>query len=117
MHWGDLTPRLIYNVLKRGFPILTGTNGTYLYQCSRETAEGSDDVKGDAFGHFIVVAGCDTKKGTVDVADPLMDNPLVGAQYYNVTVHRLIGAIFLGAASDDSNLLVIRPGTAKGRLQ
>jgi hypothetical protein len=116
VHWGDLTPRLIYNVLKRKCPILTGTNGTYLYQCSRETAEGLDDVKGDAFGHFIIVAGCDTKKGSVDVADPLLDNPLVGAQYYSVTVHRLIGAIFLGAASEDSNLLVIRPGTAKGKL-
>jgi len=26
-----------------------------------------------------------------------------------VTVHRLIGAIFLGVGSDDGNLLVIRP--------
>ena len=109
LHWGDLSPRFIYNVLKKKAPILTGTNGTYLYQCSRETAEGPDDVKGDAFGHFIVLAGCDTARGTIDVADPLLDNPLHGTRYYTVGVHRLIGAIFLGASSDDANLLVIRP--------
>jgi hypothetical protein len=114
VHWSDLTPQRIYDVLKKGYPILTGTNGTYLYQSSRETAEGEDDVAGDAFGHFLVIAGCDTKKGTIDVADPLKDNPLHGTKYYTVTVHRLIGAIFLGAASDDANCLVIRPKTATG---
>ena len=114
VHWGDLTPRLIYNVLKQKAPLLAGTNGTYLYQCSRETAEGPDDVKGDAFGHFLILAGCDTQKGTIDIADPLMDNPLHGTHYYTVTTQRLIGAIFLGAASDDANLLVIRrPEPAK----
>lgn len=109
VHWGDLTPKLIYNVLKKKYPILAGVNGTYMYQCSRETAEGPDDVKGDAFGHFLTVCGCDTKKGTIDIADPLMDNPLFESKYYTVTVHRFIGALFLGNASDDANLLVIRP--------
>ena len=111
VHWGDLTPRLIYGMLKKKSPLLAGVNGTYLYQCSRETAEGPDDVRGDAFGHFLILAGCDTKKGTIDIADPLMDNPLHGTKYYSVTVHRLLGALFLGAASDDANVLVIRPKT------
>jgi hypothetical protein len=117
VYWSDLTPGRIYDVLRRGYPILTGTNGTYLYQSARETPEGEDDVKGDAFGHFLVVAGCDTEKDTVDVADPLKDNPLHGTNYYTVTVHRLIGAIFLGAASDDANCLIIRPKTATGAAQ
>jgi len=116
VHWGDLTPKWIYNVLKKKYPILAGVNGTYMYQCSRETAEGPDDVKGDAFGHFLTIAGCDTKKETLDIADPLMDNPLHGSKYYSVTVHRFIGALFLGAASDDANLLVIRPGKSRARL-
>ena len=39
-HWGDLTPELIAKTLGDGMPILTGTNGTYLYQCARETEAG-----------------------------------------------------------------------------
>ena len=114
VHWQDLTPRAIGRVLKKGVPILTGTNGTFLYQCSRETAKGPDDVHGDPFGHFIVVCGYDSKKGMVSVADPLKDNPLFGTKYYRVSVYRLIGAIFLGAASDDSNLLIIQPKGWRG---
>jgi len=113
VHWGDLSPRMIYSILKKGAPILAGVNGTYMYQCARETEAGEDDVKGKAFGHFLVLAGCDTAKGTIDIADPLMDNPLHGTKYYTVTVHRFLGALFLGASSDDANLLVIRPKAAK----
>ncbi len=109
VQWRDLTPRLIGSILKRGTPILTGTNGTFLYQCARETAEGPDDVCGDPFGHFVVLCGYHSKEGTVSIADPLKDNPLHGSKYYRANVHRLIGAIFLGAATDDSNFLVIRP--------
>ena len=55
--WATLTPQLIAKTLASGLPILTGTNGTYLYQCARETEAGPDDVRGDAFGHFIVLYG------------------------------------------------------------
>lgn len=95
VHWRDLTPRAIGSVLKRGVPILTGTNGTFLYQCSRETKDGPDDVLGDPFGHFIVVCGYHSREGTVSVADPLKDNPLHGTKYYRVSVYRLLAAIFL----------------------
>jgi hypothetical protein len=110
--WLNLTPRSIGRVLARGEPILAGTNGTYLYQCSRETEKGPDDVVGDAFGHFVVVCGYRSRDLSVAIADPLKDNPLTGEQHYRVSVYRLIGAIFLGARSADANLLVIRP---KGR--
>ena len=113
VHWGDLTPELITRVLRRGVPLLAGTNGTYLYQCARETAEGPDDVAGDAFGHFIVVCGYRSKDRSVSVADPLLDNPLHGTKYYRASIFRLIGAIFLGSASDDANLLAIHPRTWK----
>lgn len=111
--WGDLTPELIAKTLGNGFPILTGTNGTYLYQCSRETEAGADDVGGESFGHFIVLSGYRDTDQSVAIADPLLDNPAYGTKYYRVNVFRLIGAIFLGVGSDDGNLLVIRPKGAK----
>jgi len=107
--WGDLSPQRIQGVLERRLPILTGTNGTYLYQCARESAMGPDDVAGDGFGHFIVVCGFRSADESVSIADPLLDNPLHGMQHYRASIHRLIGAIFLGAATDDANCLVIRP--------
>jgi hypothetical protein len=107
--WGDLTPELIGQALERGTPLLTGTNGTYLYQCARETEAGEDDVRGDAFGHFIVLCGYRTSDQTVAVADPLLDNPAHGTKYYRASVYRLLGAIFLGVGSDDGNLMLIRP--------
>jgi hypothetical protein len=107
--WGDLTPELLESVLVQGMPILTGTNGTYLYQCMRETDAGPDDIRGDAFGHFVVLCGFRSEDESVAIADPLMDNPAHGTKYYRASVYRLLGAIFLGVGSDDGNLLLIRP--------
>jgi len=116
-HWGDLSPAFLAQVLGQGTPLLTGTNGTYLYQCSRETEKGPDDVAGEAFGHFIVLCGYRDSDQTVAIADPLKDNPAHGTKYYRATVHRLIGAIFLGVGSDDGNLLCIRPKDWRERLK
>jgi hypothetical protein len=107
--WGDLTPELIGRALAEGTPLLTGTNGTYLYQCSRETDDGPDDVRGDSFGHFIVLCGYRSEDQSVAIADPLLDNPAHGTKYYRASVYRLLGAIFLGVGSDDGNLMRIRP--------
>jgi hypothetical protein len=107
--WGDLSPARIRRVLSDGLPILAGTNGVYLYQCMRETETGPNDITGDPYGHFIVVCGYRSRDSSVSVADPLMDNPAHGTKYYRASIHRLIGSIFLGAASDDANCLVIRP--------
>ena len=111
--WGDLSPQLIATHMANGTPLLTGTNGTYLYQCARETDEGPDDIRGEAFGHFIVICGFDSADESVAIADPLLDNPAHGTKYYRASVHRLIGAIFLGVGSDDGNLLLIRPKGSK----
>jgi len=107
--WGDMTPELLGKTLGQGTPLLSGTNGTYLYQCSRETEKGPDDVRGDAFGHFIVLCGYNSDDQTVAIADPLLDNPAHGTKYYRASVWRLLGAIFLGVTSDDGNLMLIRP--------
>jgi len=108
-HWSDLSPELIAKTIGRGVPLLTGTNGTYLYQCARETEAGPDDVRGEAFGHFVILCGYRTGDDMVSIADPLLDNPAYGRKYYRVNVHRLIGAIFLGVGTDDGNVLAIRP--------
>jgi hypothetical protein len=113
--WGDLTPELLSNAIGEGTPLLTGTNGTYLYQCSRETEKGPDDIRGEAFGHFIVLCGYRSGDNSVAVADPLLDNPAHGTKYYRASVWRLIGAIFLGVGSDDGNLIRIRPKGWKKR--
>ena len=106
---GDLTPELIVSLLRQGTPILAGTNGTWLYQCSRESSAGPDDVAGDAIGHFVVVHGWRESDRSVAIADPLRDNPATGTSHWRTDVHRLIGAIYLAAATDDSTLLVLRP--------
>lgn len=114
--WGDLSPDLLERVLRERTPLIAGTNGTYLYQCARETEEGADDVRGEAFGHFVVLCGYRESDQSVAIADPLKDNPLHGTKYYRASVHRLIGAIFLGVGSDDGNLLRIRPKDWQERL-
>jgi hypothetical protein len=116
LHWCDLSPELLESVLGQGTPLLTGTNGTYLYQCARETEAGEDDVAGESFGHFIVLCGYRGSDQTVSIADPLKDNPAHGTKYYRAGVYRLIGAIFLGIGSDDGNLLRIQPRYWKERL-
>lgn len=109
-HFEELTPSLITRFLRRRLPLLTGTNATYLYNCARETDDKADDVNGDALGHFVVVCGYDSATRKVSIADPLQDNPAHGKSYYKVSIHRLIGAIFLGATTYDANFLVISPG-------
>jgi hypothetical protein len=114
--WGDLSPDLLARVLGEGTPLLSGTNGTYLYQCARETEKGPDDVVGESFGHFVVISGYRSSDQSVAIADPLLDNPAHGTKYYRASVYRLIGAIFLGIGSDDGNLMRIRPRDWQERL-
>jgi hypothetical protein len=57
----------------------------------------------------VVLCGYRAKDQLVAIADPLLDNPAHGTKYYRASVHRLLGAIFLGVGSDDGNLLRIRP--------
>jgi len=115
VRWGDLSPALLGRVLAEGTPLVTGTDGTYLYQCIRDTEAGPDDVAGDPFGHFVVLCGYHARDESVSIADPLKDNPLHGTKYYRASVHRVIGAIFLGVGSDDGNLIRIRPRSAAAR--
>jgi hypothetical protein len=112
VEYRELTPDLIRGPLRRGQPILTGLNATYLYGCAREIDEGRieyDDIRGTSMGHFVVLHGYDPDTREVLVADPLRDNPRYTGQRYRVTVHRLLGAILLGVLTYDGSLLVLEP--------
>jgi hypothetical protein len=107
----DLEPSLLRKYLKRGIPVITGLSATYLYRTVRDIPETNqdDDVRGEPVGHFVVLTGYSKHPREVMIADPLQTNPLVGSRYYAVKVHRLIGAILLGALTYDANLVVIEP--------
>ncbi|MEW6594289.1 MAG: C39 family peptidase [Thermodesulfobacteriota bacterium] len=107
----DLNSALIRKYLKQEKPILCGLSATYLYHCAREHGEALeyDDIRGVSSGHFVVLCGYDMEHRTVLVADPLYQNPLRAGHYYEVPIHRLIGAILLGILTYDGNLLIIEP--------
>lgn len=109
LRFKELNAKLMRGILNKERPILTGLSATYLYECAREIDDDYDDIRGQPAGHFVVLSGYDREKRRVSVADPLLDNPKYGAQYYEVGMDRLIGAILLGVLTHDANLLVIHP--------
>jgi len=109
----ELTPELLRDIVRAGFPPITGLSSTYLYGCEREVFDGRraryDHQRGEPVGHFVVISGVDPKSGDFRISDPSGDNPLHGSGTYWVSPYRLIGAIFLGVTTYDGNVLVIRP--------
>jgi hypothetical protein len=93
--------------------LLAGQSATYLYRTAREhgPTNSYDDVRGEPSGHFVVLTAYHSGKRTVSVADPLLPNPMAPGQHYEVSIHRLVGAILLGVLTHDANVLVIRPGS------
>jgi hypothetical protein len=111
----DLSRSLLRHYLRRGFPIITGLNSTYLYRTIRVAEDGTDDdICGDVVGHFVVLCGYDSHSHRVTVADPYAKNPYSGSHYYEAEMDRLVCAILLGVMTYDANLLVIQP--AKHRI-
>lgn len=109
LRFRDLTTGMLREYLTQGIPILTGLSATYLYHAKRETPAGvSDDVAGEPVGHFVVLCGYDREKRTVDIADPYETNP-TNTKLYHIHIERLLGAVMLGIATYDSNLVIIRP--------
>lgn len=106
----DLQPALLRRLLNRRMPIVTGLSATYLYRTIRDFPETNedDDVRGEPVGHFVVLTGYEPATREVLVADPYR-NPQISSRYYAVKIYRLIGAILLGIATYDANLLVIEP--------
>jgi hypothetical protein len=107
----DLEPALLRKYLCRGIPVITGLSATFLYRTVRDIPETNqdDDVRGEPVGHFVVLTGYRKHPREVLIADPLQMNPLAGSHYYAVKMHRLIGAILLGAVTYDANLVIVEP--------
>jgi hypothetical protein len=109
-----LTPGVIRRYLRRGCPVLTGLNATYLYGSMREepSTMRADDIKGEPVGHFVVLSGYNKETREVQISDPYRANPYAATGLYSVDIRRLIGAVLLGIVTYDANLLIIRPGRA-----
>ena len=107
-----LTTAVIRSYLKKGIPILSGLSSTFLYCSTREIPDtnAADDIKGEPVGHFVVFCGYDKESRSVFVADPYRPNPMAEGHYYNVSIERTIGAIYLGVLTHDANFLIVQPG-------
>jgi hypothetical protein len=55
----------------------------------------------------VVLSGYRKESRRVQVADPLVPNPMAGGRYYDVDIYRLVCAIMLGILTYDGNLLII----------
>lgn len=112
LRFTDLNTRLLRNIIRRKFPILTGISSTYLYRSPREYGpkDDPDDIRGFPGGHFVILSGYHKKDRTVLIADPYIKNPVAATQFYSVNIDRVICAILLGVLTYDANLLVIQPG-------
>ena len=111
----DLSRALIRRPLTHGLPVIAGLSSTYLYREPREIplTNQEDDIRGVPAGHFMVLRGYDRDKRTVSVADPYGDNPLTGANEYEVPIDRVLCAVLLGIVTYDANLLIIEPQRRK----
>ena len=109
--FGEISPRLIKDLLSQHQPILTGLSSTYLYHHVREYGQDDveDDIRGAPQGHFVILMGHDPARKSVLVADPHGDRSAFGTHVYEVSMSRVIGAILLGVLTYDGNLLMIRP--------
>jgi hypothetical protein len=105
----DLETDLLFEILKRRRPILTGLSGTYLYQIPREHRDESDDIRGDPVGHFVVVSGYDPDADRFLVRDPFRQIPFSATGSYSVESTRLFSAILLGDITYDAVLLELWP--------
>ncbi|MBN2319917.1 MAG: C39 family peptidase [Acidobacteria bacterium] len=113
----DLTRSLLRHYLKRGIPIITGLNSTYLYRTMRVFEDTQDDdIHGEVVGHFVVLCGYDQDSHKVTVADPYAKNPYSNTHYYEADMDRLVCAILLGIMTYDGNLLIIEPSKTKAGI-
>ncbi len=120
LRFEDLTPGLLRRYVKRRIPVLSGLSATYLYRTPREFGPNCDydDVRGEPSGHFVVLCGYNKQLRTLQVADPLLPNPVEDSQLYAVSIDRVLCAILLGVLTYDANLLIIQPAkrsSSRGR--
>ena len=110
LRFAELSVALVHGILLRRLPIITGLSATYLYGSPREKDDGTaDDVGGTPAGHFVVLAGFNTERRTLLVADPYQRTPYEPPHAYWIGVERVMASILLGIVTHDANLLVVHP--------
>lgn len=111
LRFEDLTSNLLRRYVKQSIPVIAGLSSTFLYRTPREYGPNCDydDVRGEPTGHFVVLCGYDKESRTLQIADPLLPNPLAVSQHYDISIDRVLCAILLGVLTYDANLLIIRP--------
>ena len=111
LRFEDLTPALLRRYVKQETPLIAGLSATYLYRTPREYGPNCDydDLRGEPSGHFVVLCDYHEKSRTLQIADPLLPNPLAPTQLYAINIDRVICAILLGVLTYDANLLIVRP--------
>ena len=115
LRFEDLTSSLLRRYVKRRIPVIAGLSSTYLYRTPREYGPACDydAVRGEPAGHFVVLCGYNRETRTIQIADPLLPNPVAPQHQYAVTSDRVICAILLGVLTYDANLLIIQPRKRK----
>jgi hypothetical protein len=115
LRFAVLSTDMVYDLLQRGFPIITGLSSTYLYSAAREFGpdDTPDDIRGLPTGHFVVIAGFDPGRRRILVVDPYPSTPYGPSNNYWLPAERVLGAILLGIVTHDANMLVICPRTLK----
>ena len=107
----ELRPRLLFDWLRQGVPVLCGLSSTYLYRAPRENpwTQEADPIGGQPAGHFVVVCGADRARKTFTVYDPYPGHPMGEQARYEVAARRLLNAILLGDVTHDAVLLTVEP--------
>ncbi len=101
------TEELVKKCIDHGDPLLIGVNVSYLYGESRIFRDRYNDIRGMSEGHFVIICGYDTLKGTLLIADPWQTNPFSLKSTYWVKFNHLITSMMLGVLTHDANVLVI----------
>lgn len=111
----ELTHSLFKRIIDRGHPVLAGLSATYLYRFARERWDAenyrlvTDDVGGDAIGHFVVISGYDQWGRLLTVLDPFAHVPASEDGRITVESDRLLNSILLGDMTYDAVLLEVWP--------
>jgi hypothetical protein len=119
IHFDELTPALLRQIIDREHPVLAGLSATYLYGFARERQVGEDqlvvdDVAGEPTGHFVVIVGYEHWGRRFSLRDPSEHVPLAADGRQVVDAHRLINSILLGDVTYDAVLLELWPREEEG---
>ncbi len=100
-----LSKELLITHFARGVPLIAALDMSFLYDCVAFYNEFAERRA----THFVVLHGYDPTSNTFDVTDPWYSIPIPNKNgQYAMDADRVINAIFLGQARNDSSIIVIQ---------